>query len=143
MPKFYQGTYYPKNPEKYLGKKLPYFRSSWERRVCEFFDTTNHILGWASESHRIPYLHPFTGNKTTYVPDFFVVYQDKYGNKHTELIEVKPNSQILGNAKRKSDKNAAIINEAKWMMAEKWCNHHGLTFRVITENDIFRKPTRK
>jgi hypothetical protein len=143
MSKFYQGTYHPQNPEKYLGKKLPYFRSSWERKVCEFFDTNNNILGWSSESHRIPYVHPFTGKKTTYVPDFFVVYQDKYGNKHAELIEVKPHAQILGNSKKKRDKAAGIINEAKWKMAEQWCEQQGLTFRIITENDIFRNPSRK
>lgn len=138
MAKFHQGYYYPKNKEKYIGKKLPYFRSSWERRICQFFDENPNILGWASESHRIPYKHPFTGKNTTYVPDFFVIYEDKYGNRHAEIIEVKPSKQVPGNAKRKRDKAASIINEEKWKMAEQWCNQKGFSFRVITENDIFR-----
>jgi hypothetical protein len=31
-----------------------------------------------------------TGKYTIYVPDFFVVYKDKTGKKHAEVVEVKP-----------------------------------------------------
>jgi len=143
MAKFYQGYYQPKNPQKYLGNKQIYFRSSWEHAVCEFLDNSSSVIGWASEMYRIPYRHPFTGKVTTYVPDFFVVYRDRDGNILKELIEVKPSKQILENAKKKSDKMMAIVNHEKWKMAELWCKQHDVKFRVLTEHDIFRNPGNK
>ena len=62
-----------------------------------------------------------TGKATTYVPDFFIVYVDKNDRKHAELIEVKPSKQIKGNAKSASDQAAAMVNEAKWKIAQQWC----------------------
>lgn len=141
--RFHQGPYTIKNPQKYLGKKVPYARSSWEFRLMDFFDNNSNVLGWASESHRIPYVHPFTKKITTYVPDFFVVYKNAKNESVAELIEVKPHSQILENAKRKSDIVAGIINEEKWKMARQWCEQLNINFRIITENEIFRKPGKK
>lgn len=139
MARFYQGQYEIKNPSKYLGKKIPYARSSWEFKMMDFFDNNSSILGWASESHRIPYIHPFTKKITTYVPDFFVVYKNAQGITVAEMLEVKPSSQILENAKKKSDVIAGVINEEKWKMAKKWCEQQGIGFRVITEHEIYRK----
>jgi len=139
MPKFYQGQYEVKNPKKYLGSKVPYFRSSWEKTLMEFFDNNSSILGWASESHRIPYVHPITKKITTYVPDFFVVYKNAQGITVAEMLEVKPSSQILENAKKKSDVVQGIINQEKWKMAKQWCDQQGIGFRVVTEKEIYRK----
>ena len=36
----------------------------------------------------------------------------------------------------------AIINEAKWKSARYWCKKKGIQFRVITENDIYNKPSK-
>lgn len=138
--RFHQGIYNPVNPEKYLGSKLPMFRSSWEYKFMNFCDTNQNILGWASESHRIPYRHPFTGKLTTYVPDFFVIYADKNGKKHVEMIEIKPSKQTVERAKRPRDKAVATINEAKWKMAREWCKQQNIHFRIITEQEIFRSP---
>jgi hypothetical protein len=138
--KYYQGYYELKNPEKYAGKNKPFFRSSWERHVMKLFDEHPNVTLWASESIRIPYINPFTGKQTTYVPDFLIIYIDQDGNKKAELIEVKPHSQILGNSKRKRDKHSATLNEEKWKMARLWCDQQGINFRVITENEIFRSP---
>ena len=33
------------------------------------------------------------GKHTIYVPDFFIVYADKKGKQHAEVIEVKPKNQ--------------------------------------------------
>lgn len=138
--KYYQSQYIPVNKEKYLGTKIPFFRSSWEYKFMKFCDTNPHILGWSSESHRIPYIHPFTGKKTTYVPDFYIVYSDKYGNIHQEIIEIKPSKQIIENAKRPRDKAVAAINAAKWEMAKQWCKQQNINFRIITENELFNSP---
>lgn len=140
MAKFQQGVFVPQNPDKYIGKHAPRYRSGWELTFMRMCDNHPGILGWASESHRIPYLNPLTGKATTYVPDFFIVYVDKAGKKHAELIEVKPSKQIKGNAKTQQDQMAAVVNEAKWKIAKQWAGQQGVGFRVITENEIFNKP---
>jgi hypothetical protein len=55
-----------------------------------------------------------------------------------ELIEIKPKKQSVIESKM-SNKDRAIvaINYAKWDAATKWARNNGLTFRVITENDMF------
>ena len=93
MAKFAQGRFEVKNPDKYVGKKVPLARSSWEFVMMKMLDEHQGVESWASESVQIPYRDPFTGKYTIYVPDFFVVYVDRNGKKHAELIEVKPLSQ--------------------------------------------------
>ena len=141
MAKFAQGTFQPKNPGKYIGKGSIRYRSSWELTVMNFFDGNSNIIQWASESVKIPYRHPFTNKQTIYVPDFFVMYQDKSGSQRAELIEVKPLKQTtLQEAGRsKPAQVAAIINQAKWASASQWCRRMNIQFRVITEKDIYRK----
>lgn len=140
MAKFQQGVFEPTNKQKYLGKHMPRYRSGWELQFMRMCDSHPNILGWASESHRVPYINPLTGKTTTYVPDFFIIYEDMNGQKHAEIIEIKPSKQIIGNATSNHDKAHAIVNEAKWKMARQWANQQGMGFRVITENEIFRAP---
>lgn len=140
MSTYQQGNYQPKNTEKYIGKHIPKYRSGWELQFMRMADNHPNILAWASESHRIPYIHPITGKRTNYVPDFFVVYVDKEGKRHAELVEVKPSGQTVGNARGQYDQAQAVINQAKWAAARAFCQHHGITFRVITEKDMFNSP---
>jgi hypothetical protein len=140
MSTYQQGNYQPKNTEKYIGKHIPKYRSGWELSFCRMCDNHPAIMAWASESHRIPYINPITGKRSTYVPDFFVIYADKDGKKHAELVEIKPSSQIVGNAKGQYDQAMAVINEAKWASARQFCKQQGIGFRIITENEIFNKP---
>lgn len=141
--KYYQDKYYPKNPDKYIGKHTPIYRSGWEKKFMEMCDTHPGILAWGSETHRIPYIHPLTGKHTHYVPDFFMIYEDANGVKHAEMVEVKPLKQTAGNARSVHDKAHAIVNEVKWEMARAWCAQQGIGFKIVTENDIFRSPTKK
>jgi len=140
MSKYSSGTYQPKNTKKYIGTHLPVWRSSWEMNFMRMCDNHPAILAWASESHRIPYINPITGKHSTYVPDFFVVYSDKDGKNHAELVEIKPSGQILGNAKGQYDKAHAVINDAKWKYARQYCQQQGIGFRIITEKDMFNNP---
>jgi|TARA_R110000851_G_scaffold256767_1_gene409224 hypothetical protein len=140
MTKFQQGDYQPRNPEKYIGKHIPHYRSGWELKFCRMCDDHPNIIAWASESHKIPYINPITGKHSNYIPDFFVVYVDNDGKKHAEMVEIKPSGQIMGNAKGQYDQAQAVINEAKWRYAEQWCKQQGIRFRVVTEKDIFNKP---
>jgi hypothetical protein len=78
------------------------------------------------------------------VPDFFILYQDKKGRKHAELIEIKPETQTRLNEKTSQrDKLSIAINHAKWEAAAKWCKSKGVQFRIVGENDIFHNGKRR
>ena len=138
MAKFSQGFYTVKNPEKYVGTHAPRWRSSWEMHFMVFLDNHPSVLNWASESIRIPYRNPLTGKNTTYVPDFFIVYQDKNGTNHGEVIEIKPSGQVtLETAKGARNQAAAAVNMMKFQAARGWCASQGLVFRILTQQDLF------
>lgn len=136
--RFAQGIYTPKNPEKYIGKGNPKFRSSWELMFFNFCDGNTNVLKWASESIHIPYRNPITGKQTIYIPDVFILYRDKNGKENAELIEIKPSSQAtLSEAKSKVDKVKVVVNQAKWQAAMHYCARLGMKFRVVTEAELF------
>lgn len=143
--KFSQGVYKIKNPEKYLGNKLPTYRSSWEHTFMLFCDNNPSIQQWSSESVRIPYRDPLTGKHTIYVPDFLIVYVDKNQKKHVELIEIKPANQMLKEKLGKNSYNQAqyIKNMAKWQAAGAWARQNGIKFRIINEHDIFHNGSKR
>ena len=141
--KYSQGIFQPQNPDKFIGGKLPFARSSWETAFMRFCDGHPNILKWASENVKIPYRNPLTGKITNYVPDFMIQYQDKNGKTLVELIEIKPKSQtVIENARGRGDKLATMVNAAKWTAAQEWCKIKGIHFKVITEEQIFNKPKR-
>ena len=128
-----------KNPGKYVGTKVPIYRSSWEWHFMKFCDDNDHVLQWASEAVSIPYRHPLTGKQTIYVPDFLITYQSSNGKTVGELIEIKPRKQSLIEGKQSVyDRAAVAVNYAKWDQATKWAKKNGLIFRVINEDQIFR-----
>lgn len=141
MKKWAQGIYTPKNPEKYIGKHKPKYRSGWEMTFMMFCDNNKNVLHWASEAMAIPYRHPLTGKIANYIPDFFVVYQNRYGKQLAEVVEIKPKKQSIIESKVASAKDRAIvaINHAKWASAMAYCKTQGYTFRVISEDDLFYK----
>jgi len=143
--KFAQGRFEMKNPEKYVGKKIPLARSSWEFVFMRMLDEHQGVEKWASESIQIPYRDPFTGKYTIYVPDFFIVYNDKTGGKHAEVVEVKPESQTKLESVGKSRYNQEqyVKNMAKWEAANAWCKQQGLKFRVVNEGDIFHQGSKR
>lgn len=144
MSKYSQGTYIVLNPAKYLGTRAPTYRSSWEMTFMRFCDNHPGIINWGSECLRIPYRNPFTGRDTFYVPDFLIMYQNKDGSKITELIEIKPRSQArIEEAKSQQQKAAVVLNMAKWAAAKAYCKRAGITFRVVTEEDIYNKMGKK
>ena len=139
MGKWAQGPYTVKNPQKYIGKGVPRYRSGWELTFMTFCDNNENIIYWASEAMKIPYRNPLTGKQTIYVPDFFVVYKNRHGQQIAEVVEIKPKKQSLIESKRASAKDRAIVavNHAKWAACQAYCKSQGLVFRVITEDDIF------
>jgi hypothetical protein len=145
MSKYANGIYQLLNPAKYVGKKAPHYRSSWENSVMRMCDNNPAILQWANEAIHINYRNPFTNRNTIYVPDFFVVYMDANNQQHAELWEIKPQKETTleaaGNSKRAQA--SAILNMCKWQAARAYCDSHRLKFRIITENDLFAQGRAK
>ena len=139
--KFAKGKFNMKHPEKYVGTKIPMYRSSWELSFMNFCDNSPSIQKWASEAISIPYRDPLTNRNTIYVPDFFIQYLDKNNKMNVELIEIKPASQTLLERTGKSIHNQKqfIKNQAKWQAAQIWCRQQGIKFRILTENDLFHQ----
>jgi len=143
--KFSQGIYTPKNTEKYVGKSLPRYRSSWENMFMRFCDNNPAIIQWSSESIRIPYRDPLTAKQTIYVPDFLIVYIDKEMKQHVEMIEIKPSNQTIREQVGKNPYNQAqyIKNMAKWEAAHHYCQQRNIKFRIINESDLFHNGKKK
>lgn len=145
MAKWAQGIYEVKNSDKYVGNHKPKYRSGWELTFMMFCDNNNSVIKWASESIRIPYRNPLTGKQTIYVPDFFILYENKFGQKHAEVVEIKPKKQSLIESRTASarDRATVAVNHAKWQAANAYCKSQGITFRVITEDDLFVNGRKK
>lgn len=143
MAKYANGKFTIKNAEKYVGKRVPTYRSSWEFAFMSFCDNNPAVIQWASESVQIPYFNPVLGKQTIYVPDFIIVYIDANKRQHAELIEIKPLSQVtMETAKSLKDKYSVAINMAKWTAADAWARANRMRFRVVTEHDIFKNLKR-
>ena len=145
MARFAQGKFNCKFPEKYIGTKVPTYRSSWEFAFMNFCDSHPAVAKWASEAVKIPYRNPLTGKQTIYVPDFFIIYQDKNGKKHAEMVEVKPASQTTMEYAGKSfaKKKQVVINMAKWEAANAYARQRKIKFRVVSEDQLFHNGKRK
>ena len=143
MSKYASGKYQVKNPEKYMGKRLPSYRSSWEFTFMSFCDNNPAVINWVSEGVKIPYFNPVSGKQTVYVPDFIVVYVDANQRQHTELVEIKPSKEAtMESARSYRDKLSVAINMAKWAAADSWARANNMRFRVVTEFDIFKNQKR-
>ena len=144
MSRYAQGKFNPKNPGKYIGGKVPTYRSGWEFAFMKFCDENANVTQWASEAIRIPYRNPLTGKHTIYVPDFFIAYADKNGKQLVELIEVKPSNQTSLKEAGRSRHNQlhAVGNQAKFEAANAYCKQNKIKFRIVTEHDIFHSGNR-
>lgn len=145
MGNWAQGIFTPKNSQKYVGNHKPKYRSGWELTFMNFCDGNDNVIYWASEAMAIPYINPLTGKRSNYIPDFFVVYQNKHGKQIAEVVEIKPKKQSLIESRKASAKDRAVVavNHAKWAAAMAYCKAQGFTFRVITEDDLFYSGKRK
>lgn len=142
-----QGYYEVINTDKYRGdvKKVRYL-SSWEYDICVYFDKNPNVLEWNSEDIVIPYYSPADKKKRRYMVDFWVKYKDRNGNIKQELVECKPYAQTQPPTKRGRKSKTTLLNEqytyqvnvAKWTAAAEFAKKRGMTFRIITENDIYR-----
>lgn len=141
-----QGYFTPRNPSKYRGDptKIRYM-SSWELKTHQFLDGNPNILEWSSEEIAIPYIKPTTGRVHRYYPDYWVKYRNKHGEIVQEIWEVKPDTQTKEPTRRGKRKRTQVfesiqweVNKAKWVAAQQFCDKHGLKFRIVTENHLFK-----
>ena len=133
----HRGIYEATRPDK-TGSPRANFKSSWELAFMKMCDQHPAIIHWVYEPLRIPYVHPISHKNTVYVPDFIIVYLDKKHKKHTQLVEIKPAKQSHTElALSKYDKVELAVNAAKWDAARRFAKMKGMTFRILTEHDIF------
>lgn len=136
------------HPEKYMGNANGIvYRSQWEFKVMRILDHDENVKRWASEEFSIKYISPVDKKWHRYFPDFYVEYK----NGLKELIEVKPFNQAVPPVPSVKKSRRRLIteiktyetNKAKWAYAQEWCKLNGVTFKVLTEKELFPKITRK
>ncbi len=142
--KFKHGVFYPLHKEKFIGDKLPEYRSGWELKFFRWADNNVNILAWGSENIVIPYINPLDNRVHRYFVDNFIVFRDKNGNKKKFLIEIKPSQQVAKpvDSKGKHKKTKLyeqcmwIKNQSKWEAAKKWADKNNTTFMILTEKEL-------
>lgn len=139
-----QGIYRPINPNKFLGKTNPIYRSGWELKFFRWADTNPNILAWGSENIIIPYINPLDQKVHRYFVDNFIVFKDKDGNKQKLLIEIKPSKQTIQPTVTKGKHKKTILyeqttwitNQAKWLAAKEWAKKKSMEFVILTEKEL-------
>jgi predicted nuclease of restriction endonuclease-like RecB superfamily len=144
---FKQGTFIPKNPEKYKGIWPIVFRSSWEYKFMRFLDINEGIISWTSESIKIRYMYfdPITKKQSEhlYFPDF-VICRKIGETTRTQIIEIKPYRETKPPKVAKNRSTKTLIyetktyakNQAKWHAAKEYCRVRDWDFIVLTEKDL-------
>jgi hypothetical protein len=88
----------------------------------EYLDHDEHVSTWSYESLSIDYVsNKKTGKTRRYIPDFCVEFLDG----HTEIIEIKPSRRLK-----------TLVVKKKAEAARAWCGAHGLTYVILTENEL-------
>lgn len=147
--------YQLKHPEKYLGDpSRVIFRSSWEEEAFKICDNNPYVLEWAAEFITIPYLVPNFKNPTAaprrkrYIPDLYVVVQNKDKKVVKKLIEIKPLKQTRP-SKSKNPRTKLYedytftINQLKWQAAQEYCSRRGIEFIITTERELFGNANKR
>ena len=142
----YRGFFKPQNASKYIGNPINImYRSLWERKFMKFCDSSQNVLRWGSEEVIVPYINPLDNKPHRYYVDFIVEMKTAEGIK-TLLVEIKPKKQCVEPKKRKkvtsgyiSEVKTWITNTAKWKAAEAISKNRGWTFKIMTEDDLFKR----
>lgn len=111
----------------------------------KYCDISGNVIRWASEEVVIPYMSPLDKKPHRYFVDFLVEMKTPSGIK-TWLIEIKPKKQCREPEKRKrvtrgyiNEVQTWITNNAKWEAAKQVSDARGWQFKILTEDDLFRK----
>ena len=62
-----------------------------------------------------------------------------------DSVEIKPHKETTLEAAGRSQRNQiqAAVNQAKWEAAREFCKRNGISFRVITEHDMFSNTKKR
>lgn len=145
---WYQGTFTPTNPDKWINKDKISFRSSWECRFCNWLDQNPAVKKCGFEVVTIPYRFEIDGKIHKYTIDFYAEILNNNNVLDKYLIEIKPKHQSVEPImpKRKSAKSMKnflyeakqyIRNQNKWKYAEQYCKANGFNWKVLNENKLF------
>jgi hypothetical protein len=140
--RYRQGTYTPKNPDKYIGDGEIRYRSSWELRLCKWLDNHQSVVCWNSEGMVVPYLSPVDNKQHKYYVDFLAKMKLKDGTIKTYAIEIKPKKEMIPPRKNKNKERMItevttfVTNQAKWAHAKEYCDKLGISFLVLNEHDL-------
>jgi len=112
----------------------------------KFCDTSNSVVRWGSEEVVIPYISPIDKKSHRYYVDFILELKQPNGSIKTLLIEIKPKKQCAEPKKPKritktyvEAVHTWITNTAKWRAAESAAKNRDWEFRILTEDNLFRK----
>ncbi len=162
---YQQGYFHVTNPEKYVGDPTQViYRSSWEKKFCQWADNHPNIVKWGSENFSIKYFNPcsklvngqYVGAINNYYVDFFITIK-KEDKLESWICEVKPKTQVptteqmnrlskMINEGNKTDKKikrynhelkTLLVNRAKFLAAMKFAEERGMKFAVCDENFLF------
>lgn len=142
-PKFYQGFFAPKNPQKYIGKNQIIYRSGLELKFFRFCDNNPNVLEWSSEEIKIPYWDTLQKKNRTYFVDAYVKIKEGEITKKY-LVEVKPWKQTREPKATKGKKKSNLLYEQvmyqnlldKKKFAQEFAKKHGMDFIIITEREL-------
>ena len=141
--RYKQGFFIPTRPLKVINimetdEPQPIvWRSSWEKQMCEWLDTTDSVIRWGSEVVRILYKDPIRNKMSFYNPDFFIEYIDVNHNIKKQLIEIKPLKEAtFKKASNGYDKLLVAKNAMKWAAAIDYCKKRGIEFKVMHEHNL-------
>jgi len=138
-----QGVYHPVHREKYIGNRIPEYRSSWELKFCQWCDKNTNVLEWGSESIIIPYKSPVDGKVHRYYVDNIITLKEG-SNVVRYLVEIKPHKQtqppVVSKRKKQStilyEKATYAVNQAKWDAARQYAKQRNINFIILTENEL-------
>lgn len=147
MSEYYKGTYQVVNPQKYIGKHAPIFRSSWEKRAFYWADHNTRVIRWGSECVVIQYLLRRDMRIHRYITDMYVEVLDNENQIRKFIVEIKPKKKLLmpkppkrqtakSIARYVSQKDEYEMNQDKWKAARKFCEQNKIEFKILTEDDI-------
>lgn len=158
----HKGLFQLINREKYMGQKLPVYKSGWERKVFTMMDKNPYIMKWGYECIEIYYHNPIKQRFTIYYPDIYCNLIDINGDNQSYLIEIKPAKMTIAPKRPEVPKTQTAqsgirykkalerysrevgdyaVNMAKWEAAQKWClknNVKWIIFNDMNSSGLFK-----
>ena len=143
--RFASGVYDVINRKKYKNrKKLPRYRSSWERKFMVWCDHSDKVVSWDYENLEIPYRYSVDQKIHRYILDFMVDVIEN-GKVVRYAIEVKPVDQLLPPERKKFRSKIKYVEAAKVYIQNRdkreatqaLCRKKGWKYKAITEYDLF------